>query len=112
MTEAYFTMLALLIFGHCLADYPLQSDFLAQGKNRHTALGETFWPHCLSAHSIIHGGFVGVITGSLWMGIAEAAIHAVTDFAKCEGKISMRVDQSIHYGCKAVWAAIAVFGVI
>jgi hypothetical protein len=26
--------LALLIFAHFLADYPLQGDFLAKGKNR------------------------------------------------------------------------------
>lgn len=110
MIEAYLTILALLVFAHNLADYPLQSDFLAQGKNRNTALGKVFWPHCLAAHSVIHGGFVGVITGSLYLAIAETAIHAATDFAKCEGKISMRVDQSIHYGCKFLWAGLFVGG--
>ena len=112
MLEAYLTLVALLIFAHNLADYPLQSDFLAQGKNRNTDLGKIFWPHCLAAHSIIHGGFVGVLTGSLWLGITESFIHAATDFAKCEGKISMRTDQTIHYGCKLLWAALVVGGVL
>lgn len=108
MLEAYATIFALLVFAHNLADYPLQSDFLAQGKNRNTPIGKVFWPHCLAAHSIIHGGFVGVITGSIWLAVAETLIHAATDFAKCEGKISMRTDQTIHYLCKALWAAVAV----
>lgn len=102
----FFEILSLLIFAHCLADYPLQGDFLAQGKSRHTPVGKVFWPHCLSAHSIIHGGMVGILTGSVVLFWLEAAIHAITDWMKCEGKISMRADQTIHYCCKIAWAGI------
>lgn len=99
-------MLFLLIVGHALADYPLQGDFLANGKNRNTAIGKIFWPHALFAHSVIHGGFVAVITGNVWLGIAETVIHAGTDWLKCEGKISLQIDQSVHIGCKLVWASV------
>ena len=108
MFEMNWLMMAfLLIVGHALADYPLQGDFLANGKNRNTAIGAIFWRHALFAHSMIHGGFVAVITGYWWLGIAEAIVHGITDWLKCENKISLRVDQSIHLFSKAIWLAIA-----
>ena len=33
MMEAFFTLLALLVFGHALGDYPLQNDFMARGNS-------------------------------------------------------------------------------
>ena len=96
-------ILALMIAAHFLADYPLQGDFLAKGKNRTAPIpGIPFW-HPLTAHSVIHGGFVGVITGSLWLGIAETVVHWLTDDAKCRGLISYNTDQAIHITCKIVW---------
>lgn len=105
MSEAFTTLFYLLV-GHALADYPLQGDFLANGKNRNTPLGKVFWPYALFAHSMIHGGFVAVITGHVWLGVAEAAVHAAADWLKCEKRISLRVDQFVHYGSKVAWAAI------
>lgn len=102
-------LFAAMIVAHMVADYPLQGDFLAQGKNRHTAVGKTVWPHALAAHAIIHGGFVWAITGIWWLGAAEVLAHAITDFVKCEGKIGFTTDQAIHWACKAAWAAIAVW---
>lgn len=96
-------LLFLLLVGHALADYPLQGQFLAQGKNRHTDLGRDIWPHALAAHAMIHGGLVTLLTGSAVLGLAETAIHAATDWLKCEGKISFNVDQAIHIACKVVW---------
>jgi len=96
-------ILGLLIGAHFLADYPLQGDFLARGKNRTAPIpGIPFW-HPLAAHSAIHGLFVGLITGSLILAIAETAVHAVTDDAKCKGLIGYNTDQAIHIGCKVVW---------
>jgi hypothetical protein len=109
MITLFITVLFLLLFGHALADYPLQGDFLAQAKNRNTELGKLFWPHALAAHAIIHGGFVLVITGSIWMALAESFIHAGTDWLKCESKITLNVDQAIHIACKVVWAVITVW---
>jgi len=105
----YVTFLFLLWFAHCLADYPLQGDFLANAKNRNTELGKVYWPHALLAHSTIHGGFVMLITGSVWLGLLELVIHGITDFLKCEGKIDLDVDQMIHYLCKCIWAGVAAY---
>ena len=104
--QTFSMMLFLLVAGHALADYPLQGDFLAQAKNRNTPIGKMFWPHGLLAHSMIHGGFVAVLTGSVALGAAEAVIHAATDWLKCEGRISLNVDQFVHIACKLVWAIL------
>lgn len=100
-------MFFYLLVGHALADYPLQGEFLSQAKNRNTEVGKIFWPHALTAHSLIHGGFVAVITGMIWLGVAEMIAHAATDWMKCEGRISLNIDQFIHIACKVLWVVIA-----
>lgn len=101
-------VLALMIFAHALADYPLQGDFLARAKNHTAPICGVPWYHALCAHCTIHAGFVGIITGSLVLGIAEFVVHAATDFAKCSGRISYNTDQAIHIGCKVLWAALII----
>lgn len=102
--------LALLIAAHALADYPLQGDFLAKAKNHMAPIPGVPWYQALAAHSAIHAGFVGVITGSIWLAVAEFLIHNATDYAKCDGRISYNTDQAIHIGCKVVWVAILASG--
>lgn len=99
-------ILALLIVGHALADYPLQGEFLSRAKNHHKPIPGVPWWQALLAHSTIHAGFVGVITGSFWLGLAELVIHAATDHAKCAGRISFGTDQAIHVACKVLWVVI------
>ena len=103
-------MLFYLVAAHALADYPLQGDFLSKAKDRRTDIGKLFWPHALFAHSMIHGGAVAIITGSVGLGVAEVVAHAVTDWLKCEHRIGLHTDQAIHLLCKVAWAAIALHG--
>lgn len=99
-------MFLLLIFAHFLADYPLQGDFLSRAKNRMSPiLGVPFWQP-MTAHAAIHGGFVGIITGSAYLAVAETVIHWITDDAKCRGWIGYNTDQMIHIACKFVWVVI------
>lgn len=100
-------MIFALLCAHALADYPLQGDFLAKAKNRVVPIPGVPWYQALGAHALIHGGFVAVITGIWWLGAAEVLIHAVTDDAKCRGRIDFNTDQAIHVGCKLAWAVIA-----
>lgn len=111
MTEFAY-ILFLLLAGHALADYPLQGDFLAQAKNRNTEIGRGFWLHALFAHSVIHGGFVLVITESVLLASLETIIHAAADWLKCEKKISLNTDQSLHIVCKVIWAALVTQRII
>lgn len=109
--EQFATVLFLLACGHAVADYALQSDFIAQAKNHKTELGKMFWKHVLPAHALIHGLAVYLATGMAWLGIAETIIHAATDYAKSDGRISLNTDQLIHYGCKIMWAVIFVMSI-
>jgi type IV secretory pathway VirB3-like protein len=104
----YTNILALLVFGHMLADYPLQGDFLARAKNRTAPIVGVPWWQALAAHSIIQAGFVGVITGSICLAVSEFCVHWITDDLKCRGKINFNTDQAIHIVSKLAWAGIAV----
>jgi hypothetical protein len=110
MIEVFAHMVFWMIVGHALADYPLQGDFLATAKNRNTPVGKVFWPHALTAHSMIHAGAVAIVTGSVLLGLFEAVAHAITDWLKCEGKIGLETDQLIHVTCKILWAALVATG--
>ena len=96
-----------MLVGHALADYPLQGDFLAKAKNRDAPIPGVPWWQGLGAHALIHGGMVALVTKSNALGVAEMAIHAITDDLKCRGKLSYNQDQAIHIGCKVLWALLA-----
>src|SRR6185437_1901730 len=78
-------ILLLLFAGHALCDYPLQGDFLAKGKNINTPIPGMAWQQLMLAHCLIHCGMVLLITGSVWMALAELVVHYITDVAKCDG---------------------------
>lgn len=101
-------VLALLVFAHALADYPLQGDFLSRAKNRTAPIPTVPWWQAMAAHATIHAGFVGLITGSALLAAAEFVIHWITDDLKCRGKINFNIDQGIHILCKTAWAVLAV----
>jgi hypothetical protein len=102
------SLLLMLLAGHALADFPLQGAFLAEGKNRHTPIGRVWWPHALTAHAMIHGGFVTILTGSTALGFAEVVTHWLTDWLKYEGRIGLHADQAIHIVCKLLWCSLAM----
>lgn len=102
------TVFLLMLAWHALADYPLQGDFLAKAKNRTTPIPGVPWYQALGAHAAIHGAGVGVVTGSVWLGLAEFVLHALIDDTKCKGRIGFNTDQGLHFACKALWAVLVV----
>jgi Protein of unknown function (DUF3307) len=105
------SLFSLLIAGHALADFPLQGDTTAVNKNRHakTELQKhVHFQYWLGSHSIIHGAAVGLITGNVYLGMAEAVAHAVIDFGKCEKWYNIHVDQLLHVLCKVAWVLITL----
>lgn len=111
-----FVLLFALLIGHALADYPLQGDFLAEHKDRHWN-GEgakhfpgNLWLHCLLAHSLIHAGFVWLISGHVVFGLVELVLHFFLDFAKCEKWTNYTTDQILHAVCKASYVGVVLLG--
>jgi hypothetical protein len=102
-----------LLCGHALADYPLQTEFMAANKNcRLNQRGPVPWYYVLLAHSLIHGGTVAVIVAALGLGLptavflgtVETVAHFAIDHAKCVAKVSIHIDQAAHVLLKLVFA--------
>lgn len=101
--DLFIATLALMIVGHVIADYPLQGEFLSRAKNRFTPVPGVPFYQALGAHAVIHGGMVGLITGSTILGLGEAVVHALIDDLKCAGRLNYNQDQALHVGCKVAW---------
>lgn len=95
-------VLFMLFAAHALADYPLQGDFLARGKQGLIPGAPRLT--LLSMHGLIHGGLVALVTGLWWLGLLETIAHCVIDEVKTRGAISFNADQAAHLGCKVAWA--------
>ncbi|UYD60250.1 hypothetical protein OPFAMLBM_00251 [Aeromonas phage avDM12-TAAL] len=104
-----FEILYILILGHFVADYVLQSDSIARGKNPiNSPLYGVHWFYWLTAHSATHALVVYVATKSVWLSLAELVSHWIIDYAKCNSKIGLHQDQALHIVCK-ILIAIAYF---
>jgi len=104
-------MLATLMFAHYVLDYPWQGDFIARAKSRTAPIPGVPWYQILTAHAYMQGFAVGAITGVWWLGLAEFAVHAITDDTKCAGRLTFNQDQTIHMLCKVLWVAVVFLAV-
>ncbi len=107
-------ILALLLIGHALCDYPLQGEWLSRAKNFRVAVmpGEVIWPAALASHAAIHAGAVRIATGSWILALLEFVAHAGIDHAKCAGRLSFNQDQLLHLSCKLLWVALIALGAV
>ena len=96
----------LLLVGHCLADYPLQGDFLARAKNHTSPMPGVPWPFALVSHALIHSGVVWLLTGSHALAAMEFCLHTGIDYAKSDRRISFVTDQLMHVCCKAFYVGL------
>ena len=109
----FLNRLFVLMVGHAVADFALQPDAMARGKNRHQrtvpppgASYQATWFYWLSAHGLIHGGAVALATGSPLLGALESACHIAIDFGKCENWYGIHRDQTMHLVCKLAWCLL------
>jgi hypothetical protein len=107
--QSFVAMLFGLVVGHFVMDFPLQGNAVALQKSprpgaRDEGLAKAVpWPYWMTAHALMHGGTVMLVTGSCALGLLETAAHWVTDVAKCMGKIGIHADQAVHIACKLAW---------
>lgn len=112
MLEIILALLFALLAVHALLDFPLQGDTLAVNKNpdANTELQKHVpWYYWLGAHAFIHGGGVALVTGSVWLGLAETFAHFWIDLCKCKKFFNIHVDQLLHVVCKVVWVLVYIY---
>ena len=69
---------AWLLIGHAIADYPMQTEWVARAKQPgFTFDGEAIWPSVLACHAGIHAAAVKLVTGSWLRTIAWTAHSAL-----------------------------------
>lgn len=121
MFESLLTLTFLLIAGHAIGDFAIQTDWVAYNKSRHAKDNleletkgkiESVWLWVLSAHALHHGLIVFLITQRIWLGIAETVVHWITDYGKSEGWYGFHTDQIIHITTKLVWIALLYYQVV
>lgn len=98
----------MLIIVHCVADYPLQGDFLSKAKNHNAPIPGVPWKTALASHAAIHAGGVWLITGSWGLAFCEFINHMLIDYFKCDNKINFNQDQALHIFCK-FWYVLALY---
>lgn len=106
MTEIMLASFFALIVVHALLDFPLQGDTVAINKNPNakTDLQKGVpWYYWMTSHALAHGGGVALVTGSIWLGLAETFCHFFIDLMKCYKVFSIHIDQLLHVVCKVVW---------
>lgn len=85
-------ILALLLFKHFLADFPLQTPYMVTGKGKRRD-----WVAPLLAHAAVHGALTFVIflaAGFSWLSVpvatAEMLVHATIDRVKAHPDLGGR----------------------
>ena len=107
----YIGLFFLLIAGHFVADFSLQSDVMAREKRRASESElqkHVPWYWWLTAHAFTHGFVIWFILGSWWIALAETIAHWFIDFGKCEGYYGIKVDQFLHLWCKIMWLSYVI----
>jgi len=85
-------MIELLIkylLGHFLADFPLQGQYLAETKGKDNI--------SMFAHCMIYAGVISLLVGfQFWVFCVLFISHWLIDRYKCNGWISLLLDQCFH----------------
>lgn len=102
-----FSLFFLLLISHAVCDFALQSDYIAQAKNRHTQLGKDVWYMVLPAHGLVHSGGVYLVTMSVWWAFFQFVTHVIIDYIKCDNRLTYRQDQLLHVGVMFLIALLA-----
>ena len=101
----YCQLFILLIMGHLIGDYILQSENVAIGKNfavDRKRLGVP-WFYWMGAHCSVHAMIVYFLSGSVALAVVEFVSHWCIDSGKCAGWYSLSIDQTLHVLCKAMY---------
>lgn len=103
----------VLLFGHAVADFGLQSEAMAKFKNPNNKSippeGQKYvpvWWYWLGSHGLIHGATVYLFTGIFALGLAEVLLHIIIDYMKVNNVTNPHEDQALHIFLKVVYAVM------
>lgn len=99
-----FELSIILVLGHFVCDYVLQTDSIALGKNKtiDPAKFGVNWYYWMTAHASTHSLFVYIVTMNIWACLFELVSHFVIDHLKCNKFYGLHVDQLLHIVCKVI----------
>ena len=107
MIVSIYGVLFLLIALHFVADYPLQGNEVAIGKNKfkdpkHLGVPWYYW---MLGHAFTHGVAVFLVTQVTLFLILETLSHFIIDYTKCKYPEywTIHEDQAAHIVCKVAW---------
>lgn len=119
MIERFILNIFILLFLHALADFTFQTNTMANGKNKKTALNnwlklgrdkEDFdkyvWLYWMTAHALIQGGLIGFMFGNWYIAIIEFVMHWIIDFLKTNNYTNIHHDQGMHLGLRIIYAGV------
>ena len=112
-----FKFFIFAIMAHAIADFALQSPTMAKKKVRNNDIADAnecgwkfrggkyqlTWFYWLSAHAIIHGAVLYILTGYIWIALLECFFHFIIDCMKCEGLTDIHKDQGLHLLTKILY---------
>lgn len=114
-------LIICLIFSHYLCDFALQSSYMAKMKSKLNDVKQKLandgmygdqvyqmtWFYVLSAHAIIHGGVVYLLTGYVEFFFITMITHGIIDKLKTSYKTNIHQDQFLHHLVILIEALIA-----
>lgn len=106
--DNFITLFLTLVFCHFLADYSLQTEYMAISKNRWREGASKDWFWALFSHSSVHALVVYAITHSMCLAVLELVLHFIIDDRRCKNDYSYSTDQLLHISCKLVYALILI----
>lgn len=114
----YITWLYWLVVAHGVTDIALQHEWMGKYKYRQVATDDEYtgvkdnpyWLWVLAAHSIINGGGVALVSGSVILGVVETIAHFAIDYGSTNKYYSFNVDQFLHGSCKVIYALVLSLG--
>lgn len=113
----FIEILFILLFLHFLADFSLQSEAMAKGKNRHfkpeyVPEGQKYkitWFYWLIAHAFIQGGLIFIFFPIVWIALIEVVFHFLLDFFKCDNITNPHIDQGLHILLRIIYATVIFY---
>lgn len=104
-------LVIMLVFSHYLCDFALQSSTMAKMKSKVDDIGQKefnngmwrgqkyqlTWYYWLTAHAIIHGGVVYLLTGYVVLFWITMLTHFMIDYLKTNKLTNIHQDQGMHH---------------